>query len=144
MVVNSNINSLKTADAGHCQIVMNPDDVHKNHALDSVHLTDENCRHEHGVDTLNVAGDLGIKEKSMDGIFSNDESLKEVGFFERVAPVAWMIILGDALHNFIDGLTIGVSFTNNVLDGVSTSIAIFCEELPHELSKSYVSLSADY
>ena len=139
----ANINSLKTADAGHCHMVMNPNDVHKNHALDSVHVTDENCRHEHGVDTLHVAGDHVIKEKSMDGIFSNDESLKEVGFLERVAPVAWMIILGDGLHNFIDGLAIGVSFTNNVMHGVSTSVAIICEELPHELGKSYLWLSTD-
>ncbi|XP_043918052.1 metal cation symporter ZIP8 [Protopterus annectens] len=50
-----------------------------------------------------------------------------------VATVAWMITLGDALHNFIDGLAIGASFTVSSLQGLSTSIAILCEELPHEL-----------
>lgn len=51
----------------------------------------------------------------------------------NVATVAWMITLGDALHNFIDGLAIGASFTVSSLQGLSTSIAILCEELPHEL-----------
>ena len=53
----------------------------------------------------------------------------------EVKAVAWMIIFGDALHNFIDGLSIGVAFTVSVLAGFSVSIGIFCEELPHELGK---------
>ncbi|XP_046860242.1 uncharacterized protein LOC124453473 [Xenia sp. Carnegie-2017] len=50
-----------------------------------------------------------------------------------IATVAWMIIIGDGLHNFIDGLAIGASFTGSVIIGVSTSVAVICEELPHEL-----------
>ena len=57
------------------------------------------------------------------------------GNLKDVAPVAWMIIFGDALHNFIDGLAIGASFTSTVFEGISTALAIFCEELPHELGK---------
>ena len=50
-----------------------------------------------------------------------------------VAPVAWMIIFGDGLHNFIDGLSIGAAFTDTVLNGVSISLAVMMEEFPHEL-----------
>lgn len=46
-----------------------------------------------------------------------------------------MITVSDAVHNFIDGLAIGASFTVSLLTGFSTSIAIFCEEFPHELGK---------
>ncbi|CAK5095777.1 unnamed protein product [Meloidogyne enterolobii] len=50
-----------------------------------------------------------------------------------IATVAWMIILGDGLHNFIDGVTIGASFSESLLSGISVSVAVLCEEFPHEL-----------
>ncbi|XP_067655769.1 metal cation symporter ZIP14-like isoform X2 [Haliotis asinina] len=50
-----------------------------------------------------------------------------------IKPLAWMIIFGDGLHNFIDGLSIGAAFTQSKLAGISVSLAVMCEELPHEL-----------
>ena len=61
----------------------------------------------------------------------------------EVKPVAWMIVIGDGLHNFIDGLAIGASFSTSSLAGVSTSLAIVCEELPHELGMHAVGPQAD-
>ena len=46
-------------------------------------------------------------------------------------------MFGDALHNFIDGLAIGAAFVESTLTGVSVSLAVFCEELPHELGKDH-------
>ncbi|KAK3520579.1 hypothetical protein QTP70_027501 [Hemibagrus guttatus] len=60
----------------------------------------------------------------------------------RVKTLAWMITLSDALHNFIDGLAIGASFTVSVLTGFSTSIAIVCEEFPHELGDFVILLNS--
>ncbi|NXS10253.1 S39A8 protein, partial [Neodrepanis coruscans] len=51
----------------------------------------------------------------------------------KIGTIAWMVTLSDAVHNFIDGLAIGASFTLSLLQGLSTSIAILCEEFPHEL-----------
>ncbi|XP_066576844.1 metal cation symporter ZIP8 [Amia ocellicauda] len=60
----------------------------------------------------------------------------------NIKTVAWMITLSDAVHNFIDGLAIGASFTVSMYNGVSTSIAIVCEEFPHELGDFVILLNA--
>lgn len=59
-----------------------------------------------------------------------------------VKTVAWMISLSDSLHNFIDGLAIGASFSVSILNGFSTSIAIVCEEFPHELGDFVILLNS--
>ena len=52
--------------------------------------------------------------------------------------MAYMVIFGDGLHNFIDGLSIGAAFTDNIMLGISVSVAVMCEELPHELGEGVV------
>ena len=49
--------------------------------------------------------------------------------------VAWMVIMGDGLHNLCDGVIIGAAFAGSITGGLSTSIAVFCHELPHEIGK---------
>ena len=45
-----------------------------------------------------------------------------------------MVILGDGVHNLVEGLTIGVAFASSgMASGVSTSLAVLCHELPHEI-----------
>ncbi|XP_027709216.1 zinc transporter ZIP8 [Vombatus ursinus] len=60
----------------------------------------------------------------------------------EIGTIAWMITISDALHNFIDGLAIGASCTLSLLQGLSTSIAILCEEFPHELGDFVILLNA--
>uniref|UniRef100_A0A5K3EHM3 Zinc transporter ZIP10 n=1 Tax=Mesocestoides corti TaxID=53468 RepID=A0A5K3EHM3_MESCO len=50
-----------------------------------------------------------------------------------MASVAWMVIMGDGLHNFTDGMAIGIAFAVSIAGGISTTVAVFCHELPHEL-----------
>lgn len=59
-----------------------------------------------------------------------------------IATVAWMIIFGDGFHNFIDGLSIGAAFSESILSGISISVAVVCEEFPHELGDFAVLINA--
>ena len=65
---------------------------------------------------------------------------------DSIAPVAWIIICSEGLHNFIDGLSIGAAFTETALKGFSLSLAIICEEFPHKLGirKSFHFVSSNF
>ncbi len=51
----------------------------------------------------------------------------------KVHPVSYLIIIGDGIHNFIDGIIIGASFLVNVHFGIITTLLILAHEIPQEL-----------
>jgi len=51
----------------------------------------------------------------------------------HVRPVAFMLLVGDGVHNFIDGMVIGASFLAGPQLGIATSIAVILHEVPQEL-----------
>lgn len=50
-----------------------------------------------------------------------------------LTPVAFMVIIGDGLHNLTDGMAIGAAFGSDPVTGMATAFAVLCHELPHEL-----------
>lgn len=48
-------------------------------------------------------------------------------------PVVFMNFVGDALHNFIDGVLIGAAYLVSVPTGVTTSVAVLAHEIPQEI-----------
>uniref|UniRef100_A0A8C3Y2L3 Solute carrier family 39 member 5 n=1 Tax=Catharus ustulatus TaxID=91951 RepID=A0A8C3Y2L3_CATUS len=58
------------------------------------------------------------------------------------ADIVWMVVLGDGVHNLMDGLAIGAAFSRSLSSGLSTALAVLCHELPHELGDLAVLLRA--
>ncbi|HSE85767.1 MAG TPA: ZIP family metal transporter [Candidatus Binatia bacterium] len=52
----------------------------------------------------------------------------------RRPELAAINILGDAIHNFIDGMVIGASYLVSPTLGLSTTIAVLFHEIPQELA----------
>ncbi|KFP53595.1 Zinc transporter ZIP14, partial [Cathartes aura] len=98
------------------------------------HVTSElECKTPSGDEKV-VVGSLSVQD--LQASQSACYWLKEVRYSD-IGTLAWMITLSDGLHNFIDGLAIGASFTVSVFQGISTSVAILCEEFPHELGTGH-------
>jgi len=47
-------------------------------------------------------------------------------------PFALMNLIGDSVHNFIDGLIIGASYLTSFQVGIATTIAVILHEIPQE------------
>ncbi|HEY4997755.1 MAG TPA: ZIP family metal transporter [Usitatibacter sp.] len=56
----------------------------------------------------------------------------------------WMIIFGDAFHNFTDGVIIAGAFLADVKVGVVTSLAIIAHEIPQEIGDFVVLLHSGF
>jgi zinc and cadmium transporter len=51
----------------------------------------------------------------------------------RVPPLAALNLLGDGLHNIIDGAVIAAAYSAGTAVGVATTVAVFLHEVPQEL-----------
>jgi len=59
-------------------------------------------------------------------------------------PVATMNLIGDGVHNFIDGLLIGASYSVGIPLGVTTSVAVILHEVPQEMGDFGVLIHGGY
>jgi zinc and cadmium transporter len=56
----------------------------------------------------------------------------------------WMILIGDGLHNFTDGILIAAAFLANPQLGLVTGLAIIAHEIPQEIGDFIVLLNAGF
>ena len=60
-------------------------------------------------------------------------SLEQTLETKGIRPLAKMNLLGDAIHNFVDGILIGGSFLVDPVLGFTTTLAIVVHEIPQEI-----------
>ena len=53
-----------------------------------------------------------------------------------------MVLIGDTLHNFLDGVAIAVSFMVSPAVGIATTVAVFFHEIPQEVADFTVLLNS--
>lgn len=56
----------------------------------------------------------------------------------------WMILVGDGIHNFVDGILIAAAFMVDYQVGIFTAIAIIAHEIPQEIGDFIVLLNAGF
>lgn len=50
-----------------------------------------------------------------------------------VQPVSYMVLIGDGVHNLIDGIVIAAAYMASVPTGVATTVAVALHEIPQEI-----------
>jgi zinc and cadmium transporter len=59
-------------------------------------------------------------------------------------PAGTLIVVGDAIHNFVDGVLIAAAFLTDVQLGIVTSLAVAAHEIPQEVGDFAILLESGY
>jgi zinc and cadmium transporter len=62
----------------------------------------------------------------------------------HIHPFGYVNLIGDAVHNFIDGLIIAAAFLSSTALGITTTLVIALHELPQEIGEFGVLLYAGF
>ncbi len=88
------------------------------------------------VATLAAMGGFFLLERFLHGFHSHDGGHATVS--------GHLILIGDTLHNFIDGVVIAATFLVEPALGVSTALAVAAHEIPQEIADYGILLRAGF
>lgn len=66
------------------------------------------------------------------------------GCEEHSHSITYMVLVGDAFHNFIDGIIIAASYILSIETGIATTLAVMFHEIPHELGNFSILLHGGF
>lgn len=94
-----------------------------------VHTYFSSHEHDHGHNHTRVSNSDSAKGKEGKKVVTKEDQEKEL----RFKSFAIISLFGDFIHNFTDGLSIGVSYVVDYKMGLVTTMAMFFHEIPHEV-----------
>ena len=63
---------------------------------------------------------------------------------DHTAPAATLVIVGDTIHNLVDGVLIAAAFLTDIQLGIVTALAVAAHEIPQEVGDFVVLLNSGY
>lgn len=86
--------------------------------------------------TLVAMGAFFVLERFLHGFHTHED--------RHAAASGYLILIGDTLHNFIDGVVIAATFLVDPALGVATTVAVAAHEIPQEIADYGILLTAGF
>ncbi|KAL5500291.1 hypothetical protein EMCRGX_G011827 [Ephydatia muelleri] len=92
--------------------------------------------------SVEIPGDCKTESQNEKSSLLENHTLRaSTSCFREIKPLAWLLITGDSIHNFTDGVALGVAISSSLSLGISTAIALVLHEIPHELADFAILIS---
>lgn len=106
---------------------------------------DHTTENQHGASSIDlkpVPSDTDVSPAGADG--SDGGSHAVTKDISKAKTMAWLVLVGDALHNIVDGALIGATFIEDSASGWTVTLAVLLHEIPHEMGDFAVLLRAGW
>ncbi|MEO8605733.1 MAG: ZIP family metal transporter [bacterium] len=88
--------------------------------------------------TLAAIGAFFVLERALHGLHEHDAQES------HAVPSGYLILIGDTVHNFVDGVVIAATFLVDPALGIATTVAVAAHELPQEIADYGILLSSNF